>query len=66
MPEIERVNYLISIFNQANTAVAVLCNHQKNVSSNIEKTLETIDNMITKYKNLKRKTSKQDIRTPKC
>ena len=60
MPEIERVNYLISIFNQANTAVAVLCNHQKNVSSNIEKTLETIDNMITKYKNLKRKTSKQD------
>ena len=36
MPEAERINYLISVFNQANTAVALLCNHQKNVSSNIE------------------------------
>ena len=60
MPETERVNYLISIFNQANTAVAILCNHQKNVSSNIEKTLDTIDNMIKRYKSVKRKTSNQE------
>jgi hypothetical protein len=29
-----------SAFNQANTAVALLCNHQKNVSTDIEKTIQ--------------------------
>ena len=60
LPEAERINYLISIFNQANTAVAVLCNHQKNVSSNLEKTMETIDNMIKKLKEKKSKTKNKD------
>ena len=33
----ERLNYLIAMFNQANTAVALLCNHQKNVNSSLDK-----------------------------
>ena len=60
LPEAERINYLISIFNQANTAVAVLCNHQKNVSSNLEKSMELIDNMIKKLKEKKSKTKNKD------
>ena len=64
LPDIERVNYLHSIFNMANTAVAILCNHQKNVSTNLEKTLDTIDSKIKKYKNklkvLKSKKGAQD------
>ena len=50
LPKIEKINYLHSIFNMANTAVAILCNHQKNVSTNLEKTLDTIDMKIKQYK----------------
>ncbi len=60
MPESERINYLISIFNQANTAVALLCNHQKNVSSDIEAAVKKIDEMIKKYKDKKKKTKNKD------
>jgi DNA topoisomerase-1 len=59
LPEGERINYLISIFNQANTSVAVLCNHQKNVSSSIETTLDKIDNMVKKLKDSKLKLKKR-------
>ncbi len=60
MPESERINYLISVFNQANTAVALLCNHQKNVSSNIELAVKRIDDKIKKYKLRKRKCKDAD------
>jgi len=60
LPEAERINYLISIFNQANTAVAILCNHQKNVSSGLETTIDKIDNMIKKLKTAKNKTTNKD------
>jgi DNA topoisomerase-1 len=60
MPESEKINYLMSIFNQANTAVALLCNHQKNVSSDIEKSLKQIDDSIKKYKKRKQKTKDKD------
>ena len=33
--ESERINYLIAMFNQANTTVALLCNHQKSVLERI-------------------------------
>jgi DNA topoisomerase-1 len=60
MPESERINYLISIFNQANTAVALLCNHQKNVSSDIEASVKKIEDMIKKYRDRKKKTKNKD------
>lgn len=55
MPEQERINYLITFFNQANTAVALLCNHQKAVSSNIDDAVKKIDNSIKKLRDRKRK-----------
>ena len=55
MPEQERINYLITFFNQANTAVALLCNHQKAVSGNIDEALKKIDNNIKKLRDRKRK-----------
>jgi len=55
IPESERINYLISFFNQANTSVALLCNHQKAVSGNLEKQLETFNDKI---KNLNKKKKK--------
>ena len=60
MPESERINYLMSIFNQANTAVALLCNHQKNVSSDIEKAVKQIEDSIKKYKKRKQKTKDKE------
>ena len=60
LPEAERINYLISIFNQANTAVAILCNHQKNVSSGLETTIDKIDNMIKKLKTAKNNSTNKD------
>lgn len=54
----ERLNYLISMFNQSNTAVALLCNHQKNVNSSLDKTLEKIDDKIKELK--KKKNSSKD------
>lgn len=55
LPESERINYLVTFFNQANTSVAILCNHQKNVSSNIDKQLETINERIKKLEKSKKK-----------
>ncbi len=60
MPESERINYLMSVFNQANTAVALLCNHQKNVSSDIEKSVKQIEEAIKKYKKRKQKTNDKE------
>jgi DNA topoisomerase-1 len=51
----ERLNYLIAMFNQANTSVALLCNHQKNV----DKTLDVmIDKIEDRLKELKKKKAK--------
>lgn len=51
----ERLNYLIAMFNQANTAVALLCNHQKNVDKTIDVMLTKIDDRL---KELKKKKAK--------
>jgi len=53
--ENERLNFLISMFNQDNTAVALLCNHQKNVSKGMNESLDKID---TRIKELKKKQNK--------
>jgi len=58
----QKMNFLISMFNQANTTVALLCNHQKNVSSNIGEALDKIDNKIKELKKKKDKaTDKEKI-----
>jgi DNA topoisomerase-1 len=48
----ERLNYLIAMFNQANTSVALLCNHQKNADKTIN---ILIDKMDLRLKELKKK-----------
>jgi DNA topoisomerase I len=51
----ERLNFLITIFNQANTEVALLCNHQKSVTTNLDKSIDVIDTKLKLLKNKKRK-----------
>ena len=51
----ERLNYLIAMFNQANTAVALLCNHQKSVNTSLDVMLDKIESRIKELKAKKRK-----------
>ena len=51
--ENERLNYLIAQFNIANSAVALLCNHQKTVNTSIENMLDKINIRIKELKQKK-------------
>ena len=51
----ERLNYLIAMFNQANTSVALLCNHQKTVNSSLDNMIIKIDNRLKELKQKKKK-----------
>jgi len=50
----ERLNYLIALFNQANTEVALLCNHQKATNTNLDKVLDMINEKLKALKNKKK------------
>ena len=54
----ERLNFLISMFHQANTSVALLCNHQKSVSKGLDEQIDKIDNKIKELR--KKKVKYQD------
>ena len=54
LPESERINYIISLFQQANTEVALLCNHQKAVTTNLDNALDKIKERISKFRKQKR------------
>jgi len=67
----EKIQYLISIFILANTHVALLCNHQKNINSNLDNILDKLNNKLKslneqkkKYTNKKTK-NKEKIKTKK-
>jgi DNA topoisomerase-1 len=51
----ERLNYLIAMFNQANTEVALLCNHQKGINTSIDNTLHKIEDRLKELKKKKKK-----------
>ena len=51
----ERLNYLISMFNLANTSVALLCNHQKNVNANADSMIEKFNTRLRELKTKKGK-----------
>ena len=50
----EKLNYLIAMFNQANTAVALLCNHQKSANTSLDNLLTKIDNRLKELKSKKK------------
>jgi DNA topoisomerase-1 len=50
----ERLNFLIAMFNQANTAVALLCNHQKSVNTSLDTMLNKIDDRLKELKKKKK------------
>jgi DNA topoisomerase-1 len=61
MPEQEKILYLITFFNQANTAVALLCNHQKAATTNIDNIVKKIDISIKKLRQRKKKLNNSKV-----
>ena len=62
MNEVDKFNFLLNEFNQANIKVAMLCNHQKNVQKNFKEQIQKIDEEINKFKKEKlQETSKSKI-----
>lgn len=51
-----KINMLLNEFNRANMKVALLCNHQKKVSSTFNKQVDSINNRIKDLKAKKKKT----------
>jgi DNA topoisomerase-1 len=46
----DKLNLLLTMFNKANAKVAMLCNHQKNVSKGFEESVDKINEKIKEYK----------------
>jgi DNA topoisomerase-1 len=46
----DKLNMLLTMFNKANAKVAMLCNHQKNVSKGFDDSLDKINDKIKEYK----------------
>jgi len=59
----ERLNYLIAMFNLANTSVALLCNHQKNINAGADNMINKIDLRIKELKKIKKiQTNKEKLK----
>ena len=54
------LNELLDAYNKANAKVAVLCNHQKNVSKGFSEAISKIDNKISEYKEKLKNCSTKD------
>jgi DNA topoisomerase-1 len=49
--KLDKINILLNEFNSANAKVALLCNHQKNISKSFKESVEKIDMQIKELKN---------------
>lgn len=56
--EADKINILLDEFNKANAKVAMLCNHQKNITKSNNKQIENINEMIKKQKRALKKAKK--------
>lgn len=60
----DKIDLLLDEFNKANAKVALLCNHQKNVSKNINKQIDKINESIKKNKKTLMNLKKKNNQTP--
>jgi DNA topoisomerase-1 len=60
----DRVPVLLDEFNKANAKVAVLCNHQKNITKSSSDQIDKINDQIKKQKSLLRKARDANTKNP--
>lgn len=63
--EADKVNLMLDEFNKANAKVALLCNHQKNITKSSNKQIENIDRMIKNARVKIRKAQAAKKKNPK-
>jgi DNA topoisomerase I len=63
--ESDRINFLLNLINQANAEVAILCNHQKNVSSSFKSQISKMEDRIKKSKSKLKKVKTSKGKTKK-
>lgn len=54
-----KVNTILDMYNKANVKVAILCNHQKNVSKSFDEQLEKVNQRITELRDKKKELEKE-------
>ena len=62
--ETDKINLLLDEFNKANAKVAMLCNHQKNITKSTNKQIENLDKMIKNARTKLRKAKKSKRSSP--
>lgn len=62
--EPDKINLLLDEFNKANAKVAMLCNHQKNITKSSNKQIENLDRMIKNAKTKLKKAKKSKKSSP--
>ena len=62
--EADKINLLLDEFNKANSKVAILCNHQRNITKNNTQITEKINESIKKLKAKIRKASTANKKNP--
>ena len=61
----DKLNMLLTMFNKANAKVALLCNHQKNISKGFEESLDKIIDKIKDYKSELKELEKDSVKNKK-
>ena len=54
-----KINLILDLYNKANIKVAILCNHQKNISKSFNENLDKINERIKELKNNKKELDKE-------
>jgi DNA topoisomerase-1 len=58
--EVDKINLLLDEFNKANAKVAMLCNHQKNVTKSSIEQIKNIDEQVKNARNMIKKLKKDE------
>ncbi len=56
-----KINLILDMYNKANVKVAILCNHQKNISKSFNEQIEKINDKINELKVKKKELDKEKI-----
>jgi DNA topoisomerase-1 len=56
-----KINLILDMYNKANVKVAILCNHQKNISKSFNEQVDKINERINELKNKKKELDKEKL-----
>lgn len=57
--DVNKINLILDLYNRANIKVALLCNHQKNISKSFNEQIDKINEKIKNIKNKKKQLEKE-------